>query len=62
MENKSQKSALISVYDKNGIEKIAKKLKDLNIRIISTGGTEKYLSEMGFEIEKVESLHHNYHW
>ena len=56
MENKSQKSALISVYNKNGIEKIAKKLKDLNIRIISTGGTEKYLSKMGFEIEKVESL------
>jgi phosphoribosylaminoimidazolecarboxamide formyltransferase/IMP cyclohydrolase len=56
MENISQKSALISVYNKNGIEKVAKKLKDLNIRIISTGGTEKYLSEMGFEIEKVESL------
>ena len=54
MNSKSQKSALISVYDKHGIEKIAKKLSDLNIRIISTGGTEKYLTELGYEIEKVE--------
>ena len=44
------------MYDKHGIEKIAKKLNDLNIRIISTGGTEKHLSELGFEIEKVENL------
>jgi len=56
MNSKSQKSALISVYDKHGIEKIAKKLSDLNIRIISTGGTEKYLTELGYEIEKVENL------
>ena len=56
MNNKSQKSALISVYDKNRIEEIAKKLKSLNIKIISTGGTEKYLSKMGIEIEKVENL------
>ena len=55
MNSKSQKSALISVYDKHGIEKIAKKLSDLNIRIISTGGTEKYLTELGYKIEKVEN-------
>ena len=56
MNSKSQKSALISVYDKHGIEKIAKKLSDLNIRIISTGGTEKYLTELGYKIEKVENM------
>ena len=53
MKNNLVKSALISVYNKKNIEKIAKKFKYLNIQIISTGGTEKYLSELGFEIEKV---------
>ena len=56
MKNNLVKSALISVYNKKNIEKIAKKFKSLNIQIISTGGTEKYLSELGFEIEKVENL------
>ena len=35
------KSALISVYDKAGIEPIAKKLSSLGIKILSTGGTWK---------------------
>tara|TARA_A100001015_G_scaffold187731_1_gene209103 strand:- start:1051 stop:2556 length:1506 start_codon:yes stop_codon:yes gene_type:complete len=56
MKNNLVKSALISVYNKKNIEKIAKKFQHLNIQIISTGGTEKYLSELGFEIEKVENL------
>ena len=56
MKNNLVKSALISVYNKKNIDKIAKKFKSLNIQIISTGGTEKYLSELGFEIEKVENL------
>ena len=56
MTKKNQKFALISVYNKSGIDKIAKKLSELNIRIISTGGTEKYLNEIGIETEKVEKL------
>ena len=56
MTKKNQKFALISVYNKRGIDKIAKKLSELNIGIISTGGTEKYLSEIGIETEKVEKL------
>ena len=56
MTKKNQKFALISVYNKSGIDKIAKKLSELNIGIISTGGTEKYLSEIGIETEKVEKL------
>ena len=34
------KSALISVFDKEGIDEIAKKLDSLNVKIYSTGGTE----------------------
>jgi AICAR transformylase/IMP cyclohydrolase PurH len=37
------KNALISLTDKNKIEIVAKKLKELDINIISTGGTAKYL-------------------
>ena len=37
------KRALVSVSDKTGIVDFAKKLHNLNIEIISTGGTEKLL-------------------
>ena len=37
------KRALVSVSDKTGIVDLAKKLHNLNIEIISTGGTEKLL-------------------
>ncbi|WP_053955870.1 bifunctional phosphoribosylaminoimidazolecarboxamide formyltransferase/IMP cyclohydrolase [Inediibacterium massiliense] len=39
------KRALISVSDKRGIVEFAKKLQDMNIEIISTGGTAKVLKE-----------------
>ena len=56
MSNKTQKSALISVFNKEGIEKIAQKFNELDIRIISTGGTEKYLTSLNFDVLKVENL------
>ena len=56
MSKKNQKSALISVFNKDGIDNIAKKLSELNVNIISTGGTEKYLNEKGIKTEKVETL------
>ena len=42
------KSALISVFDKNGIDTIAKKLNSLGVEIFSTGGTESFLKKMEF--------------
>ena len=56
MSNLTERSALISVFNKDGIEKIARKFVDLKIKIISTGGTEKYLNSLGIKTEKVESL------
>ena len=50
------KSALISVFDKNGIESIAKKLNSLGVKIYSTGGTEIYLKEIGIPVIKVEDI------
>ena len=48
------KTALISVYDKNGILELAQKLFDNNIEIISSGGTSKYLKENNIKVTEVE--------
>ena len=47
------KRALISTYYKDGIETIAKNLKEKGWQIISTGGTAKYLRETGVEVHEV---------
>ncbi len=49
-------SALISVYYKDGIDEIAKKLIDLGVKIYSTGGTQSFLEKNGIPITTVESL------
>lgn len=53
---KMVKSALISVFDKEGLAPIAKKLDQLGVTIYSTGGTEKFIKDMGIEVIPVEDL------
>lgn len=53
---KKIKSALISVFSKDGLEKIAKKLSQDGVTIYSTGGTQKFLEEIGCAVIPVESL------
>ena len=55
MQKKIQ-SALISVFYKDGIDTIAKKLHELGITIYSTGGTEKFIKDLGIDCVAVESL------
>ncbi len=50
------KSALISVYSKEGIEELARKLEKLGIQIISTGGTYDFLMEKDIHAISIESL------
>ena len=50
------KSALISVYNKKGLEPIIALLKKKNITIYSTGGTQKFIEENGGTCIPVESL------
>ncbi len=50
------KSALISVFHKDGIDVIAKKLHQLDIQIISTGGTQRYIESLGIPVTPVETL------
>ena len=50
------RTALISTYNKEGLDRIVKKLNDLSITIISTGGTQKYIAEQGVPVDSVESV------
>ena len=50
------KRALISVSDKSGIVEFAKKLSDMKVEIISTGGTSKILNENGIKVIPIESI------
>ena len=53
---KKIKSALISVFHKDGLEPIVKKLDALNVTIYSTGGTEKFIKELGLNVIPVEDV------
>lgn len=53
---KKAKSALISVFHKDGLESIVKKLNDLNITIYSTGGTESFIKDLGIDVVPVEDV------
>lgn len=51
-----KKTALISVYYKDGLLQFAKELIDRNFEIVSTGGTSKFLSENKIPVTTVESI------
>jgi len=48
--------ALISVYDKTGLDEFARGLDELGVRLVASGGTATFLEELGLEVERVESL------
>lgn len=56
MEPKRIKSALISVFYKDGLEDIVKALDAQGVTIYSTGGTQKFIEELGIKPVAVESL------
>jgi len=53
---KKATSALISVFHKDGLEPIVKKFKELGITIYSTGGTEKFVKDLGIDVVPVEDV------
>jgi len=55
-ELKSIKTALVSVYNKKGLEPLIKQLVELDCRIISTGGTAEYINKLGHNVIEVASL------
>ena len=48
--------ALISVYDKTGLDEFARGLADLGWELVASGGTAMYLEELGLTVERVEAL------
>ena len=55
-EEKTIKNALISVFHKDRLEKIAQKLNELGVSIYSTGGTQKFIEDKGINVKRVEDL------
>src|SRR5690554_7869244 len=56
VNSKKIQSALISVFSKDGLEPIVQKLSDLNVTIYSTGGTEKFIKDLGIDVIPVENV------
>jgi phosphoribosylaminoimidazolecarboxamide formyltransferase/IMP cyclohydrolase len=55
-DNKKIKTALVSVYHKENLDSIIHKLNNLNVKILSTGGTKTFIESLGVEVTSVESL------
>ncbi|MEN8136829.1 MAG: bifunctional phosphoribosylaminoimidazolecarboxamide formyltransferase/IMP cyclohydrolase [Bacteroidota bacterium] len=53
---KKAKGALISVFHKDGLEPIVRKLHENNVTIYSTGGTQKFINDLGIDVVPVEDL------
>ena len=49
-QTKTISSALISVFSKNGLEPVVKKLNELGVTIYSTGGTQKFINDLDINI------------
>lgn len=50
------KSALISVYNKDHIEPLIRQLHQLDVVLYSTGGTEKFIQNLGIDVIAIEDL------
>jgi len=56
MSIKKISSALISVFDKDGLEPIVKKLHEQGVTFYSTGGTEAFIKDLGIPVVPVEDV------
>jgi phosphoribosylaminoimidazolecarboxamide formyltransferase / IMP cyclohydrolase len=56
MATKKIRSALISVFHKDGLDAIVQNLAENGVKFYSTGGTQKFLESLGLECTPVETL------
>lgn len=55
-ERKAIKTALVSVFHKDGLEDILSELHAQGVKLLSTGGTQKFIEQLGYPCTKVEEL------
>ena len=55
-EAKRIKTALVSVYHKEGLDEIITKLHEEGVEFLSTGGTRQFIESLGFPCKAVEDL------
>lgn len=53
---KKIRTALISVYYKENLDNVVKKLDELNVKILSTGGTKAFIEDLGIPVIPVEDI------
>lgn len=53
---KKIRTALVSVYHKDGLDEILRKLDNLGVRFVSTGGTRNFIESLGFACDAVEDV------
>ncbi|MBP1669517.1 MAG: bifunctional phosphoribosylaminoimidazolecarboxamide formyltransferase/IMP cyclohydrolase PurH, partial [Bacteroidetes bacterium] len=58
MKEKKITTALISVYHKDRLDEILRQMAELNIAILSTGGTKEFIEKSGYKVKAVEELTH----
>ncbi|MBP5507520.1 MAG: IMP cyclohydrolase [Prevotella sp.] len=54
--NKTIKTALISVFNKDGLEELLAELHAGGVKFLSTGGTQQFIESLGYECQTVESV------
>ena len=55
-EVKKIKTALVSVFHKDGLDELLAKLNKEGVKFLSTGGTQKFIESLGYECEAVENV------
>lgn len=55
-DNKKIKTALISVFHKDGLDEIISLLHKDGVKFLSTGGTKSFIEELGYPCDAVEDL------
>ena len=53
---KKIKTALVSVFHKDGLDELLKKLHEEGVNFLSTGGTQSFIESLGYPCQKVEDL------
>ena len=55
-ETKKIKTALVSVFHKDGLDELLKELNNQGVKFLSTGGTQAFIESLGYECQAVEDL------